>query len=304
MKVIFESGNDALAKVYVGQLADGNLIEFVESVQPPRTREEKWVNIISTMVGCPVGCRMCDAGGQYKRSLTAKEMRWQLETLASKNFPDGKITSKLWKIQLARMGEPTMNPEVLEFIEGLASKENGNLVLSLSTVAPRGCQSFLKKLKQVKDKNFLGRFQLQFSLHSTDHKARSQLIPVKTHSLKKIEAMGREFRGAGDKKITLNFMAVKGAPIDAEKVASIFDTENFLIKITPLNPTEKAKSNKLACGFDPQAPETASSLVKEFESKGYEVILSIGQLEENQIGSNCGMYVNRMKGREKSSGEC
>jgi len=26
---------------------------------------------------------------------------------------------------------------------------------------------------------------------------------------------------------------------------------------------------------------------------GYEVILSVGELEENKIGSNCGMYIQR-----------
>jgi len=30
-----------------------------------------------------------------------------------------------------------------------------------------------------------------------------------------------------------------------------------------------------------------------FEREGLEVILSVGELEENKIGSNCGQYVQR-----------
>jgi 23S rRNA (adenine2503-C2)-methyltransferase len=36
---------------------------------------------------------------------------------------------------------------------------------------------------------------------------------------------------------------------------------------------------------------------------GYEVIISIGDLEENQIGSNCGQYVRRhLEAREALDG--
>jgi 23S rRNA (adenine2503-C2)-methyltransferase len=83
MRVIAKKGNDHLAKVYIGELADGRRIEFVESIQPPRSKDEKWVNIISTLVGCPVACQMCDAGGGFARRLTAEEMMMQLAYLAT-----------------------------------------------------------------------------------------------------------------------------------------------------------------------------------------------------------------------------
>jgi len=41
-------------------------------------------------------------------------------------------------------------------------------------------------------------------------------------------------------------------------------------------------------------PETYKELVNALDEKGFEVILSLGEEEENRIGSNCGQYVQRM----------
>ncbi len=297
LKMISSTGNPELATVHVGQLEDGHMIEFVESIQPPRTAREKWVNVISTMVGCPVGCKMCDAGGGFVRSLTADEMREQLDALAQIKFPGGKRDTDMWKIQLARMGEPTLNPNVLKFLRGLAAERHENLVVSLSTVGPSACAPFIQELKKIKEAGFQGRFQLQFSIHSTDDETRRRLIPVKGLALPEIAALGRQFRSPGDRKITLNFIVMKDVPIDAERIARLFDGDNFLIKLTPLNPTYRAQYHKIRPGFDPEQPEGVQNLVSEFQARGFETILSIGELEENSIGSNCGQYIARMQGK-------
>ena len=296
MKVLEKHGNPELARVFIGQLEDGHRIEFVESIQPPRTRADKWVNVISTMVGCPVGCKMCDAGGKFSRHLSAEELKWQVDTLAEDKFKDGKVESRMWKIQLARMGEPTLNPAVLEFLSQLSKEQHENLVISLSSVGPSSCAPFIQNLKAIKDEGFLGRFQLQFSIHSTNDDARHRLIPIKTMPLPEIAALGRQFRKKEDRKITLNFIVMKDVPIDTERISRLFDPENFLIKLTPLNPTYRAKYHKLQRGFDPERPDTIQNLISEFEKKGFQVILSIGEMEENQIGSNCGQYLERAGG--------
>jgi len=295
MKMVSSTGNPELATVHVGELEDGHRIEFVESVQPPRTAREKWVNVISTMVGCPVGCKMCDAGGGYLRSLTVPEMRQQLDALANIKFPHGERDTDMWKIQLARMGEPALNPHVLEFLRNLAAEGHENLVISLSTVGPSNCAPFIQELKKIKDASFSGRFQLQFSIHSTDDDVRRRLIPARTLALPEIAALGRQFRSSEDKKITLNFIVMKDVPIDADRIARLFDPDNFLIKLTPLNPTYRAQYHKILPGFDPEEPKDVEALVADFRARGFETILSIGELEENQIGSNCGQYVTRMQ---------
>jgi 23S rRNA (adenine2503-C2)-methyltransferase len=42
------------------------------------------------------------------------------------------------------------------------------------------------------------------------------------------------------------------------------------------------------------SPETSKDLMDAFKGNGYEVILSLGEEEENRLGSNCGQYVQRM----------
>ncbi|MCG3217917.1 MAG: radical SAM protein, partial [Candidatus Heimdallarchaeota archaeon] len=104
MDIIAKAGNEEVAYVYVGEFDNEKMVEFVESVQPPIPREEKWVLIVSTLFGCPVGCKMCDAGGEYKGKLTTEEILAEIDYMVRKRFPDGNIPIPKFKIQFARMG--------------------------------------------------------------------------------------------------------------------------------------------------------------------------------------------------------
>jgi 23S rRNA (adenine2503-C2)-methyltransferase len=77
VKVIALAGREDVAMVYVVDFGDDRLVECVESVQPPTPREDKWVLLVSTMFGCPIGCSMCDAGGHYLGKPTKDEISRQ-----------------------------------------------------------------------------------------------------------------------------------------------------------------------------------------------------------------------------------
>jgi 23S rRNA (adenine2503-C2)-methyltransferase len=85
--------------------------------------------------------------------------------------------------------------------------------------------------------------------------------------------------------------------VDPEVIASHFDPEKFAVKLTPLNPTAKAMKNGLASALDPLEPSVGAELAKAFNNLGFETILSIGEVEENKIGSNCGQFVSMVDGR-------
>jgi len=72
-----------------------------------------------------------------------------------------------------------------------------------------------------------------------------------------------------------------------------FDPQKFLIKITPLNPTYRARENDLVSYIDPLSAVEKYEIVQALQEAGYQVILSIGETEENLIGSNCGQYLRR-----------
>ena len=69
--------------------------------------------------------------------------------------------------------------------------------------------------------------------------------------------------------------------------------KHFLIKLTPVNPTLRSQEASLVSAVDPYDYTTSKDLITLFRKRGYEVILSIGALEENQIGSNCGQFIQR-----------
>lgn len=293
MKIVSKTANNDIATVYIAQTENGKYIEFVESIQPPIPRQDKWVLIISTLFGCPVGCKMCDAGGFYKGKLTKQELLWQIDHLVSQYYPDRKIPVQKFKIQFARMGEPAFNPAVVELLADLPTIYDApGLLPSVSTVAPQGCEQFFEDLLALKTANYSGgSFQLQFSLHTTDQNFRDQLIPVKKWSFAEIAEYGERFYTSGDRKITLNFALGRDYKFDVNELARYFSPELFAIKITPINPTLRALENDLGSYIKSDIADDKNSIVENLKNRGFEVFFSVGELEENKIGSNCGQYI-------------
>lgn len=304
MNIVAEYGDDRIAKVYVAEMrkesnGEQYLVECVESVQPPQPREKKWVLIVSSMFGCPIKCKMCDAGGEFSGKLTAEEIISQIDFIVRKRYPSGAVPSENLKIQFARMGEPALNMAVLDAMESLPRRyDTPGLRISLSTVAPdlAIANKFFDRLIDVKNQHFSkGKFQLQFSIHTTDEALRDELIPVKKWSFGRISDYADEFLSMedGDKKITLNFAPTVDYPIDVSVIRRYFDPSKFLIKLTPLNPTVRSYEENLQSAINPHISSTSERFVNTFSEAGYEVILSIGILEENRIGSNCGQFIQR-----------
>lgn len=295
IKVHASAGNEDIAMVYIIETSPGNLVECVESVQPPLPRDKKWVLLVSMMFGCPVGCLMCDAGGHYHGKLSKQEILDQIDFLVDKRYPTRIIPCEQFKIQFARMGEPSLNLQVLDVLEELPLRYQApGLMPSISTVAPVGAERFFNRLVEIKEKNYSGgHFQFQVSLHTTDLILRDRFIPVKKWSFAQIGEYGERFYAPGDRKLTLNFALAQGMPVDPEVLLTYFSPEKFLIKITPLNPTYRARENELVSYVNPLSAVEKYEIIQALQDAGYQVILSIGEMEENFIGSNCGQYLRR-----------
>lgn len=293
MRIMNAPAREDIATVHVIDLGEGRLVECVESTQPPLTRDRKWVLIVSVLSGCPVKCLMCDAGGHYQGKLSAGQIFQQIDYLIRCRYPDGAITAQMLKIQFARMGEPALNPAVIEVLDRIGDRYCiPNFVPSISTIAPAGSEDFFERLLEVKRRRYgSGRFQLQFSIHTTDPSLRDRLVPVRKWSFSRIAEYGSAFHHNGDQKVTLNFALVQGMPVESAVLLKYFSPEKFIIKITPINPTRRASENGLVSYIDAHSPECDYEIINGLRAAGYEVILSIGEVEENRIGSNCGQYV-------------
>jgi 23S rRNA (adenine2503-C2)-methyltransferase len=293
MKVFAVTGTSEIATVYMADMGQGRLIEFVEALQPPYSRDERWIMMVSTLFGCPVKCAICDAGGQYQGKLSAGEILAQIDHMVRRWYSDGRVPALKFKIQFARMGEPALNMAVLDALEELPRRYDApGLMPSVSTIAPHGREAFFERLMEVKDRLYAnGRFQFQFSIHTTDTVVRDQLIPVRKWDFDQMAAYGEKFLRPGDRKITLNFALAKGMPVEPDVLLRYFDPAHYLIKITPINPTCQAVKNGLVSYIDPKQPESRNGVAHLLVEAGYEVIVSVGEVVENQIGSNCGQYV-------------
>jgi len=293
MKVFAVAGASDIATVYMADMGGGRLIEFVEALQLPYTRDERWILMVSTLFGCPVKCQICDAGGQYRGKPSAEQILSQIDYIVDKWYPDRRVPARKFKIQFARMGEPALNIAVLDALEQLPRRYDApGLMPSISTIAPHGTDAFFERLADVKNRLYAdGRMQFQFSIHTTDAVLRDQLIPVRKWDFDRMAAYGEHYLRPGDRKITLNFALAKGAPVESDVLLRYFDPACYLIKITPVNPTCRAVQNGLVSYMDSLRPESAQALASQLNAAGYEVIVSIGEVIENQIGSNCGQYV-------------
>jgi 23S rRNA (adenine2503-C2)-methyltransferase len=292
MKVRAWTGSDEIARVYIAEADGGRHVEFVESVEPPLPREDKWVLIVSTLFGCPGRCRFCDAGGSYNGKLSSDEILFQTDYMIDRRYPDRRVPAKKFKVQFARMGEPALNDAVLDVLESLPSRYDApGLMPALSTIAPAGREGFFERLLERGREIYRGRFQLQFSLHTTDEERRDWLMPPDKWDFQRIARYGEEFFVEGGRKITLNFALAEGMPLDAAVLFRHFDPEKFLVKVTPVNPTcEAYRSGVRSSIIEGMEKEGIIALLSEV---GYEVLVSIGELEENHIGSNCGQYITR-----------
>lgn len=299
LEIIKSQGSIDLAKVYVAKFrnSDKHIAEFVDAKDPELTPIDKWVIIISTQFGCPIKCIMCDAGFEFNGNMTTKEMLSQIDYVTNLDSTNRLQKVKKLKIQFARMGEPSLNDNVLEVLKILPSKYSPHsLIPCIATTAPSSAKSWFNKLLEIRNTLYRSKeFQLQFSINSTDSKTRDKLMPVKKLSFKEINEISKKFFIDGTRKACLNFAITKDIPLDPKELAKHFDPSYNCVKITPLNPTIKSEEMKLKTAIPTDKPEFADRLCEELQKLGFDVILSIGDERENTIGSNCGMAVRKLK---------
>ncbi len=298
MEIIERKGNPELAEIYVARMRSTplSLVEFVDAIDPRYPREQKWVVTVSTQFGCPVQCLFCDSGGFYDGNLTADEILAEIDHVVRKRAPDGKIVSRKFKIHFARMGEPALNDAMLDVLERLPGVYDApGLIPCIPTVAPRAADEFFEKLLVIKRRLYDGgRFQLQFSINTTDVELRDRLMPIRKWSFGEIRDYAARWYRPGDRKLVLNFALSPDNPVDPEVIASSFDPRTSMVKVTPINPTDMAVGNGFRTMLSAEDPHGADGLVDALRTRGFDCVVSIGDAEEIEIGSNCGQAATRI----------
>ena len=196
---------------FLFELLDGNLIESV--VIPSGERKTL---CLSTQVGCKYGCVFCASGEKgLIRDLATSEILDQVV------FAQHKFNSGITNFVFMGMGEPLDNYEnVSKAIIIMNSEEalgigSGRITLSTCGIIPG-----IEKLKSLRL-----RVNLSISLHATNDRLRSSLMPInRKYPLSKLIVACKRFTEKTRRRITLEYILIWGKNDllkDAEGLSSI-----------------------------------------------------------------------------------
>lgn len=256
---------------------------------------DKWVATISTQKGCPMRCQFCDCPrfGFYGNA-SLGDLQYQIRTILENE--DVKET-KRFNVHFARMGEPTMNMNVIHFSESGLRELVGEYIQAetihpvVSTMLPHE-NNFLKLFLDnwcfVKNQVYHGEAGLQFSINSTNNQQRDKQFRGKSHSLEIISHIADALPMPIGRKYTLNFAVTEDTILDAKDLSVLFDKEKFIVKITPIHKTNSAIKN----GFNVTTSYTDFDVYRKFEQplleEGWDVIVFIPSQEEDSDRITCG----------------
>lgn len=264
--------------------------------QPMLPLEKKWVITISPQYGCSMDCEFCDVPlvGPGKNA-TYNDMITQVLMALSLN-PNVKMAERI-NLHYARMGEPTFNWDVINsatWLAGFFASKGWGFHPVISTMMPSihmALKEYITAWMHLKNNILRGNAGLQISVNTTDETLREKMFGANAMNLRQVSYYLNHLNVVG-RKITLNF-ALTDAPIDANKLAKLFNPEKFLCKITPMHLTTTAIEHghrtgdeKSGYGYLKYYPyELAEEALKK---AGFDVIIFVPSKEEDESRITCG----------------
>lgn len=257
----------------------------------------KWVATISTQHGCPMKCSFCDCPKYgFYGNVSTEDLVYEIETILKEFSPKYPHTDR-FNVHFARMGEPTFNQNVLEFTEKILRPLTNKYITAktihpvVSTMLPRAnknLESFILEWCRIKNEVYNGEAGLQFSINSTDNDQRNVGFNNKSLNLEEIAEIAKKLPKPVGRKYTLNFAVTKDTILDAERLDSLFDKNNWIVKITPIHETNSAVEN----GYDIGDTYTDYNVYRKFEQPlldlGWDVIVFVPSKEEDSDRITCG----------------
>lgn len=258
---------------------------------------EKWVITISTQYGCSMGCKFCDVPkvGPGK-NVTKRDLLGQV-AYAIYEHQEVKDTKRL-NVHFARMGEPTWNPDVpiaAAKMRTIVRQIFGHSVLIhpvVSTMMPKANKDIMDFLDTwcdtVKNDIYDGDAGLQISVNSTDDEQRDYLFSGNAHNLMDIACMVDQLPKPKGRKYTLNFALADDSIIEGRRLASLFDPDRWICKITPLHRTSSAEQNGIRTTGGYEAFTPYKAVEEDLKAHGFDVIVFVPSYDEDNGLITCG----------------
>lgn len=184
---------------------------------------ERTVLCISTMCGCPMGCRFCGTGDYFVRNLSADEIVAQAEYILDTQI-GGLNPAEINKLQIMvmSMGEPALNKALEAAFETLYEKYPSAALL-ISSSGPKVDYTWIHEMSKR-----IPTVGLQFSIHESTDEARDKLIPFKAKmNLEEIADVGNKWARHTGRKPYFNYCAHEGnnTDLDVIRIKELFRPE-------------------------------------------------------------------------------
>lgn len=282
----------------ITEYVDGNVTKFVFEKEDIAieavlykypTYQERTVLCISTMCGCPMGCRFCGTGDYFVRSLTSEEIIGQVEYILTNKIDSvDPLTINRLQVMVMSMGEGSMVKELEPSFDFLYSKYP-NAALLISTSAPKVDFSWINQMSVR-----IPTVGLQFSVHESTDEARNKLIPFKNKmTLDEIVTAGIEWYEMTGRNPFFNYCAHPGnsSEEDADRLLSLFDPSIWKSTVSVICESDRNSVN-------PKANEAGREMATDFSSKmlsrGYDVRV-FDPSGQDTLGGGCGQLWHTQK---------
>ena len=255
---------------YLFKSHEGSLLESVLISQSGRRTV-----CVSTQLGCKIGCVFCASGkGKFGRNLTAGEIVEQVAWI------EREIGEPVTNIVFMGMGEPLDNFEAtmkaLRILQAPWGFEIGarRITVSTSGITPKIVE-FVKRSE--------GRVRLSISLHSSQEKKRTELVPInKKYSLRELSQTLRVIHRDLKRDITFEYTLIDGvndSREEAEGVARIAKPIRAKVNIIPYNPIREME-------FKTPSPQAVDNFRMILKKNGVRV--TVRQTAGRDINAACG----------------
>lgn len=257
---------------------------------------DKWVATISTQKGCPMSCTFCDVPRLgFFGNASVMDLEYQIRHIIENESV--RFTNR-FNVHFARMGEPSLNANVLDFtanrLDALIKECGLHAVTThpvVSTMLPRNhlhLAEYLAEWCHIKNELRNGEAGLQFSINSTSDEQRIRQFNDKSLSLTEISRIADALPMPVGRKYTLNFAVTEDTILEADLLDKLFDKNKFIVKITPIHKTTSAVEN----GYDVTDTYDKYDVYEQFEQPlldlGWDVIVFVPSKEEDKDRITCG----------------
>lgn len=296
LNLIESKNKDSVKAIF--KLKDGNIIETVLmrrlNTKEDEARAGRNTVCVSSQAGCAMKCGFCATGKMgLKRNLTGEEIIDQVLFFAQYLRLS---TSNVDNVVFMGMGEPFLNYDnTIEAIRILNDKDGFNLGIRHISVSTCGIAPGIAKFT---DENFQA--NLAISLHATDDKTRSKLMPINnTYPLAVLMKAADDYVKKTNRKVMFEYLLIDGVNDrleDANGLAKLM--KNSLYHINLIKYHDHARNaGKPACEagkpqYKPSPQEKRTQFFDTLKKLGVSVTFRISFGED--ILAACGQLAGKM----------